>query len=167
MERKVLPVAAKPKHAGGLNGRPSKYHPGIDNTVYNLRLLGASDFRIAAAIKVSVDNFTAWLDRYESLREAYDNGGAKADAFVARQMYHRAVGYSHTAEKLWYNPKTDTVKRATYTEHYAPDVNAGFRWLEFRQPEMWKPTVGSGGFDPASINGQLPPLSRYGAGNRL
>lgn len=117
-------------------GRPSDYRPGFARIVYKLRLLGISSEKIADLFEVRRDRLWLWREHYPEFKTAWIEGGSLADATVARSLYHRAVGYSHTAEKI-FNDK-GSILRAEYTEHYPPDTAAAQLWLVNRQPELWR-----------------------------
>lgn len=128
MKRKVLTIQI---------GRPTAYRPEYDEQAYNLCLLGCTDKELASALGVSDVTILAWKKRYPSFLGSTIDGKAKADANVARKLYHRALGYSHKAVKIFCDKEGGTTY-APYTEHYPPDTTAASLWLRNRQPSKWR-----------------------------
>ena len=119
-------------------GRPSGYIEAYATMARKLRMLGLSTPKICDILEVGEQAVRNWRAKVPEFKQAWDEGGAIADAEVAKAMYHRAVGYSHPAEKLFYDKSTGEVVRATYIEHYPPDTAAGKFLLTNRQPDIWK-----------------------------
>lgn len=53
-------------------------------------------------------------------------------------MYHRAVGYSYHAVKIFQHDGNPVV--VPYIRHVPPDVKAAIFWLTNRRPDEWKST---------------------------
>jgi hypothetical protein len=119
-------------------GRPYSYHEGYDIIARKLRLCGLTVHKIADILQVSTHQLQTWCREVPEFKKAWDEGGALADGTVASSLYHRANGYSHPAEKIFYNAKANSVVRAEYTERYPPDTNAAITWLVNRQPKLWR-----------------------------
>ncbi len=122
-------------------GRPPEYREYYAVLVYKLRLLGMSLDRIAALFDIRPLALEEWRKTIPEFAKAWDDGSDYADANVAAALYHRAVGYEHEAEKIFYNAREDRVRRVRYVEHYAPEVSAATAWLNNRKPEFWKNKV--------------------------
>lgn len=118
-------------------GRPRTYREGYDILARKLRLAGLSVERIADILEVCPGDLYDWVNTIPEFRQAWVEGGEVADANVAAALYHRAIGYSHDAEKISITKEGD-VHRAAYIEHYPPDTGACERWLLNRQPDKWK-----------------------------
>lgn len=122
-------------------GRPrGKYCEGYAELVFKLRCLGLAVARIAWVMQATPAELSRWRAEIPSFADAWRQGGELADATVARALYHRAIGYSHEDTRMFYNPRTDELVRATYMKHYPPDTNAAMIWLANRQPALWKTT---------------------------
>lgn len=115
-----------------------RYSDGVDRVAYKMRLLGANETSIAEAIGCSTEQLTAWRHEHPSFAKAWNEGGELADAEIAKAFYRRAKGYSHPAERIFYDAKAGEVVRAEYIEHYPPDTAAAIRWLANRQPKLWR-----------------------------
>jgi len=118
-------------------GLPYDYRTAYDALVYKLRLLGCTKAQIADVFETSVNVLDEWLARVPSFNQSYFSGGVQADARVAKALMHRALGYSHSAEKIQFDREGNEL-RATYMQHYPPDTTAAEIWLTNRQPELWK-----------------------------
>lgn len=124
--------------ADGLNigGRPTKYERRFNRLAFKFSLLGATDRQIADFLEVSEVTLNAWKKEYPSFLKSLQRGKLQADANVAKSLYHRALGYSHEAVKIFsFEGQTFEHK---YTEHYPPDTAAAFIWLKNRRPEAWR-----------------------------
>ena len=130
-------------------GLPYDYRVTYDALVYKLRLLGCTKAQIADIFETSINVIDHWLAKVPSFNQSYNSGGIEADAKVARALMHRAIGYSHTAEKIQFSKDGDEF-RAEYVQHYPPDVTAAEIWLSNRQPELWKRR--------GAMNGDATPL---------
>lgn len=117
-------------------GRPSSYAPEFDETVKRLRLLMLTKVEIATFFGVAPNTLDLWGQRHPSFRQAYAEGGEEADFGVVLALRHRAMGYSHKAEKIMIVDKE--IVREEYTEHYPPDTAAASLWLSNRQRGKWK-----------------------------
>lgn len=118
-------------------GRPTEYVPDIAEQAYRLALLGADREQMADILLVSVETFREWVDTHPELPQAIARGRAAADAHVAQALYHRALGYSHPAVKIFLNKEGQPVV-VPYTEHYPPDTMAAIFWLKNRRPDLWR-----------------------------
>jgi hypothetical protein len=76
--------------------------------------------------------------RYPEFRESIARGKIEADAHVAEALYRRACGYSHPAVKIFMPAGASEPVYAPYTQHYPPDTKAALRWLQNRQPALWR-----------------------------
>jgi hypothetical protein len=104
--------------------------------VYKLCLLGLTDAQMASIFDVSEQTLNAWKKKHPDFLESIKKGKGIADADVAVSLRDRALGYTHSEEKLF--QYEGSVIRAETTKHYPPDTAAAFIWLKNRQPELWK-----------------------------
>jgi len=131
------------------------YFPEI---AFQLRLLGGTNHQIAVTCGVTPVTINEWARPGSktfkpAFYEAMMAGGEMADAKVAESMYHKAIGYSHSDEKLFYDREIGVV-RAKTTKHYPPDSAAGVFWLTNRQKGRWHNRVST---EVTGVDGQ--PLS--------
>jgi hypothetical protein len=117
-------------------GLAPQYNPVFARICYKLRLAGLPIDKIADVLEFQTPHIEKWRKTYPEFEEAWQKGGALADANVARSLYGRAVGYKHKAEKIFNNK--GVILRAEYIEHYPPDTGAIELWLTNRQPDHWK-----------------------------
>lgn len=124
----------KPKNKGG---RPSKYDAKMNDQVYKLCLLGATDEQIADFFEVHVDTINNWKKSEPAFLESLKRGKQIADFKVAEALYHRARGYKApdiiTAQKDGVITDIQEV-----IKHYPPDTTAAIFWLKNRQPAAWR-----------------------------
>lgn len=117
-------------------GRPTDYKPEFCKQAEKLAKLGATDRDLAEFFEVSIRTIERWRVQHEDFCRSTQLGKAEADDRVEKSLFHRAVGYSFEAEKI-FNNKGDIV-RAPYVEHVPPDTAAAFIWLKNRRPEVWR-----------------------------
>jgi len=114
--------------------------------VYKLCLLSATDAEIADFFRVSEQTINSWKHVYPDFLESLRRGKLMADANVTDRLYQRAMGYSHTDEKIFNN--MGEIVRAKTVKHYPPDTGAIKLWLFNRRPKDWKANVEA----PVEIN---------------
>lgn len=117
-------------------GTKSAYQEAYCRIVYKLRLLGISENNIADILEINFKTLVGWRHAHPAFKEAWDKGGALADAKVARSLFGRANGSKIPAVKI-FNNKGEIIT-VPYTEHYPPDTSAIELWLTNRQPDLWK-----------------------------
>lgn len=118
--------------------RPSKYDPKFPEQARKLCLLGATDLEIADFFGVSVASLYRWKNEHPAFCEALKEAKAEADKRVEESLYHRALGYSHDAVKIFMPAGATEPVHAPYREHYPPDTTAAIFWLKNRQPDRWR-----------------------------
>lgn len=121
--------------------RPTSYLEAYAPQAYRLCLLGATDKEVAEFFGVTERTVNQWKRSYPEFLQSLKRGKEDADANVAKSLYRRALGYSHPAVKIFWDPKTDTEKVIPYTERYAPDTTACIFWLKNRRPAEWRDRV--------------------------
>ena len=119
-------------------GRPSAYQPQFAEQAFKLCLLGATDRQMADIFGVSEQTLNAWKVEHPDFLESLARGKTAADAKVAESLYKRALGYSHSAVKVFMPAGAEAPVYAPYTEHYPPDTQAASWWLKNRHPDMWR-----------------------------
>lgn len=122
--------------APGKRGRPSRFSEERCEQARKLCLLGATDKQLADFFEVSEQTLNNWKKQHPEFLESLKKGKVQADANVAAALYHRAIGYSHPAVKIFQDKGKPVV--VPYTEHFPPDTAAAFIWLKNRQPERWR-----------------------------
>ena len=117
--------------------RPTKYDEKMNQQVYKLCLLGATDKQIADFLDISESTFNEWKKLYPILSESIKKGKEIADANVASKLYHRAIGYEHP-ETITASFQGQITDKMEVVKHYAPDPTAAIFWLKNRQPKQWR-----------------------------
>jgi hypothetical protein len=85
---------------------------------------------------VSEVTLNAWKGERPEFLKSITRGKISADATIAESLYHRALGYSHPAVKIFQYEGAPV--EVEYTEHYPPDTQAASLWLRNRQPTLWR-----------------------------
>jgi len=80
--------------------RPTKYDPGILESVTNYCVLGCTDEELAEFLSISVATLNTWKQKPEFL-EAIKKGKAFADMRVANSLYQKALDGDTTAMIFW------------------------------------------------------------------
>lgn len=118
-------------------GRPTKYKPEFCHQAREIAKLGAIDAEIATILGVANSTLDLWKNEYPEFSEALNEGKEIADSNVQKSLYHRAVGYSHKAVKIFQTRDGETIEHE-YTERYPPDPTSGIFWLKNRKRADWK-----------------------------
>ncbi len=103
-----------------------------------LAKLGATDREVAEFFDVTVRTIYRWKNENDSFCQALKTGKEFADDRVERALYHRALGYSFDAVKIFADPKTGSEHVVDYVEHCPPDTTAAIFWLKNRRPDEWR-----------------------------
>lgn len=120
-------------------GRPTLFKEEYCEQVEKLCKLGAKDTEIAEFLGIQESTLNLWKQAHPEFMESLKRGKVFADANVAERLYQRAMGYSHSAVKIFNNE--GMITEAPYVEHYPPDTTAAIFWLKNRQPKMWRDKV--------------------------
>lgn len=118
--------------------RPSKYEPVFPETAQKLCKLGATDVEIADFLGIAVSTLYEWKHLHPEFSEALKTGKEAADERVTRSLYHRAVGYTFDAVKIFMPAGATDPVYAPYREHVPPDATSMIFWLKNRQPDQWR-----------------------------
>jgi len=113
--------------------RPTKYNPDMNEQVYKLCLLGATDKQIADFFNVTEKTINNWKSTEEEFLQSLKKGKIDADAEAAQTLYKRATGNWITTEEKLYDGETITLSKT-----HLPDTTAAIFWLKNRQPELWR-----------------------------
>lgn len=116
--------------------KASSYTESLDEVVYKLCLLGATDREMADIIGVTEQTLNNWKKAHPSFFESLKRGKEQADAEIAHKLYHRAKGYSH--EDTHISIAGGQVIATPIMKHYPPDTTACIFWLKNRQPNLWR-----------------------------
>lgn len=119
-------------------GRPSKYTQEFAIQAERLCKLGATDKDLADFFEVTTVTIWRWNSEHEEFCYALKVGKATADERVERSLYHKAVGYSFEAVKIFMPANATEPVYAPYTEHVPPSDTACIFWLKNRRPEAWR-----------------------------
>lgn len=119
-------------------GRPTGFKPQFVEQARKLCELGATDEDVANFFDVSARTIYRWQTQYEEFCQALKAGKEPADARVERSLFHRAVGYSHEAVKIFMPAGADKPVYAPFVEHVPPDTTAAIFWLKNRKPSEWR-----------------------------
>lgn len=118
--------------------RPSKYKAVFAEQAEKLCKLGATDRELADFFQVSESTLNLWKLEHEAFSESLKHGKEIADKRVEQSLYHRAMGYSHQAVKIFHEKGEPEPVIVNYIEHYPPDTTACIFWLKNRKPEEWR-----------------------------
>ena len=119
----------------GADNQPD-YEPPFAEQARKLCKLGASDRELADFFNVSVRTIARWQTEHAPFQRALKLGKAAADDRVERTLFHKAIGYSFEAEKIFQYQGQPV--RVTYREHLPPDTTAMMFWLKNRRPGAWR-----------------------------
>lgn len=119
-------------------GRPSQYKPEFATQAEKLCRLGATDLELANFFEVTTVTIWRWAHTHDAFCNALKTGKEACDERVERSLYHRAVGYSHDAVKIFMPANASKPIYAPFVEHVPPDVGAASLWLRNRRGEAWR-----------------------------
>lgn len=97
---------------------------------------GAIDIEVADILGISVSTLRLWKLEHAEFSEAMRLGKEGPDIRAEEALYHRAIGYSHPAEKILV--VNGRVRRVPYIQHYPPEVAAIKYWLNNRRGAIWR-----------------------------
>lgn len=120
-------------------GRPSSYRPEYAEQARKLCELGATDKDLADFFEVAISTVSLWKTKHPEFSESLKVGKAAADDRVENSLYHRAVGYTFDAVKIFQHQ--GQVVEAPYREHVPPDVTAQIFWLKNRRKAEWRDKI--------------------------
>ena len=114
----------------------------MEQVVYQMALLGATNAQIAAALDVGIDRFRRMLGKQPALKELLKQGRLVADGRVARTLYRKATGYTYVEDVAVTSRNRQTGEATTTVtpvrKRALPDITAIIFWLCNRQSEKWR-----------------------------
>jgi len=116
--------------------RPTAFKPEFVKQAAKLCKLGATDADLADFFDVSIRTIANWQAQHPEFLHALKMGKAEADGKVERSLFHRAVGYTFDALKIFNHQ--GTIINAPYREHVPPDTTAAIFWLKNRKSAQWR-----------------------------
>lgn len=119
-------------------GRPSSYREEFAKQAGKLCKLGATDREIAEFFGVVERTVSNWKAAHPKFLQALKTGKAEADERVERSLYHKAIGYTFSSEKIFMPAGAKKPVRAATVEHVPPDTTACIFWLKNRRPDEWR-----------------------------
>lgn len=120
-------------------GRPTEYKPAYVAQAKRLCELGLTEVEIADFFQVDDLTVYRWKAKYPEFCRAMKCGKELSDERVKRSLYHRAVGYTFSSEKIF--QYSGEIIRAKTREHLPPDTAACSLWLRNRLPAEWRDKV--------------------------
>jgi hypothetical protein len=120
-------------------GRPTAYKPEYAEQAQKLCQLGATDVELADFFEVAVRTIANWQTRHPEFLQALKAGKDVADERVERSLYHKAIGYTFDAVKIFNHQ--GAALEVPYREHVPPDTTAAIFWLKNRRPKDWRERV--------------------------
>lgn len=122
-----------------MTGRPTLYRKEYVEQARKLCEFGATEMELADFFEVSVMTIRNWAANHRPFFDALKLGKEQADERVKRSLYHKAIGYSFDAEKI-FQYEGEPVK-VPYREHIPPDTTACIFWLKNRRPDLWRDKI--------------------------
>lgn len=118
--------------------RPKKYKNEFVGVAAKACELGATDADLAEMFDVSIRTINYWKTTEPEFAIALKLGKTAADDRVERSLYHKAVGYTFDAVKIFMPAGRDNPVYAPYKEHIPPDTTAAIFWLKNRRKDDWR-----------------------------
>ena len=117
-------------------GRPAKLDSINLNKIKKLVLSGWDDAQVSDFFGFTPQTFCNYKLKHQKFFESLKEWKKEADQKVERSLYERALGYSHSAVKMFVIG--GKVVTQEYVEHYPPSEVACIFWLKNRQPQAWR-----------------------------
>jgi hypothetical protein len=93
---------------------------------------------LADLFGVSRSTINLWKRENKEFSDSLKIGKGVSDSRVEQALYHRAIGYSYDAVKIFLDPDTKKPIYVPYREHVPPDTTACIFWLKNRRPKEWR-----------------------------
>jgi hypothetical protein len=113
-------------------GRPTDFSDAVIAEACFLARMGATDEEIAEEIGCSISRLYVWYNQYPEFKEAVQQAKEAVDDRVERSYLSRAIGFTHTVEKVFANGHRTTVR-----ERVLADTGAAANWLANRRRHAW------------------------------
>jgi Homeodomain-like domain-containing protein len=118
--------------------RQTEYKPEYCQDAAKLCAQGATDKELAEFFEVSDRTIYRWKAQFPDFCQALKVAKDIADDRVERSLYHKAVGYTFSAVKIFMPGGATAPVYAPYEEHMPPDTTAAIFWLKNRRPDRWR-----------------------------
>lgn len=120
----------------------SKWRPEMEEQVYRLALLGATNKQIADFYGLPERTIERWNSVNDTFHAAMQRGKMEADMKVAAALFRKATGYSYreTTNITRRNKETgelEIVRQEIVEKHHSPDAYACLKWLALRHRLQW------------------------------
>ena len=122
---------------GNKGGAPSGYRPEYAARAAKACEAGFTDKELGELFGVNESTIYKWKLEHVDFGEALKSGKGPADDRVERSLFHRALGYSYDAVKIFCN-RAGEVTKVPYREHVPPDTTACIFWLKNRRSKEWR-----------------------------
>ncbi len=119
-------------------GRPTAFKPAFVEQAKKACEAGFTDREIATLFGVTETTINNWKNEHPEFLESLKAGKSGPDDRVKRSLFHRAVGYSYDAVKIFMPAGATEPVYAPYVEHVPPDTTAAIFWLKNRDQENWR-----------------------------
>lgn len=106
------------------------FKPEFVEQARKLAAAGWIEVEIADFFQVTDRTLRRWKLAHPDFAAALAVGKEGPDERVKASLYHRAIGYSHSAVKM--HVINGVVEQTEFTEHYPPDTAAAIFWLKNR-----------------------------------
>lgn len=117
-------------------GRPTLYRDEYVEQAKKLGNLGATDKELADFFNITLGTLHNWKVAHPEFLSSIRAGKAALDERVEDSLYHKAMGYTYDAVKI-FNNDGEIIEHA-YREHIPPSDTAMIFWLKNRRPERWR-----------------------------
>jgi len=119
-------------------GAPTTYRKEYAEQAKHLCRLGATYQDLAYAFSTSLTSISKWRAVHRDFAQALKAGAKEANDRMEHSLYHRGVGYSYDAVKIFMPAGAKQPIYAPYVEHMPPDPTSMIFWLKNRDPERWR-----------------------------
>ena len=135
---KIKPRKVTKPKAPEKTGRKTQYLAPYAKQAERLCKLGATNQDLADFFEVQRSTIWRWGQAHPAFLRATVLGKGPADDRVEMSLYHRAVGYSYEAVKIFLPAGFENPVIVPYMEHVPPDISAIKYFLKNRRPEQWR-----------------------------
>lgn len=119
-------------------GRPTILDDRLKHIMVKLAEKGYTLQQIADTVRINRATLHRWLGADSDFCDTLKSAKNLSNELVEVSLLNRALGYSHTAVKMFYDKDRGKVIKEKYIEHYPPSEVAAIFWLKNRDPERWR-----------------------------